>query len=393
MEQPDVPADVSPASNSPCVCRLILNDFRSYRALDIEVEGQLVVLTGANGAGKTNIMEALSLLAQGRGLRRADLAECAREHGSGGWAVSAEIGGDGYRAQLGTGMEPPGMEGPTARKYRIDRAPVASARVFADHVRLVWLTPAMDGLFTGSPGERRRFLDRLVLAVDAGHGTRVNGLERALRNRNRLLEQPSPDRVWLDAAEREVAEIAVAVAAARSDTVSRLAGLILARRDLESPFPWAELALAGEVEAMLSSQSALQAEESYRRLLRDNRSRDARAGRTLVGPHTSDLKVRHGPKQADAGRASTGEQKALLTGLVLAHASLVQAMCGLAPILLLDEIAAHFDPVRRERLFSDLAGLGGQVWMSGADAAVFESLHGRAAMFAIASGQAVPLQA
>lgn len=391
MDLPSLQTTSSRSGSYPVVRRLILNDFRSYPALDIEVEGKLVVLTGANGAGKTNILEALSLLAQGRGLRRAGPDECARELGGGGWAVSAAIGADGYEMQLGTGMEPATSEGPAPRKYRIDRAPVGSARAFADYVRLVWLTPGMDGLFAGPPGDRRRFLDRLVLAVDASHGARVMGLERALRNRNRLLEQPSPDRVWLDAAEREVAEIGVAVAAARRDTVSRLAGLILIRRDIASPFPWAELQLAGDIEAMLADHPAVEVEECYRLLLRDNRSRDARAGRTLVGPHASDLKVRHGPKQVDAGRASTGEQKALLTGLVLAHASLVRAMSGMAPILLLDEIAAHFDPVRRERLFSDLAELGGQVWMTGADAQVFASLSGRAAIYGVAGGMVSPI--
>ena len=376
-----------PQPRRPAVRRLVLADFRSYPALDLEVEPGLVVLAGDNGAGKTNLLEAISLLSQGRGLRRADMAECAREHGTGGWAVSVEIEDAGHRVQLGTGLEPAVGEASAARKCRIDRAPVGSARAFADHVRLVWLTPAMDGLFTGSPGERRRFLDRLVLAIDTGHGTRVNALERALRNRNRLLEETRPDRIWLDATEREVAELGVAVAAARHETVVQLSALIDRRRDPSSPFPWAELALAGEIETLLFGGPALAVEEHYREILRDNRSRDARAGRTLIGPHTSDLRVRHGPKQADAERASTGEQKALLTGLVLAHAALVANMSGMAPILLLDEIAAHFDIARRERLFQDLLALGGQVWMTGADPAVFATLGGRASVFAVAVGQ------
>ena len=376
-----------PQPRRPAVRRLVLADFRSYPALDLEVEPGLVVLAGDNGAGKTNLLEAISLLSQGRGLRRADMAECAREHGTGGWAVSVEIEDAGHRVQLGTGLEPAVGEASAARKCRIDRAPVGSARAFADHVRLVWLTPAMDGLFTGSPGERRRFLDRLVLAIDTGHGTRDNALERALRNRNRLLEETRPDRIWLDATEREVAELGVAVAAARHETVVQLSALIDRRRDPSSPFPWAELALAGEIETLLFGGPALAVEEHYREILRDNRSRDARAGRTLIGPHTSDLRVRHGPKQADAERASTGEQKALLTGLVLAHAALVANMSGMAPILLLDEIAAHFDIARRERLFQDLLALGGQVWMTGADPAVFATLGGRASIFAVAGGQ------
>ena len=374
-------------SRRPAVRRLVLADFRSYAALDMEFEPGLVVLAGDNGAGKTNVLEAISLMAQGRGLRRAPIAECAREHGSGGWAVSVEIAGEDYRVQLGTGLDPASGEASAARKCRIDRAPVGSARAFADHLRLVWLTPAMDGLFTGSPGERRRFLDRLVLAIDAEHGTRVNALERALRNRNRLLEEARPDRIWLDATEIEVAGLGVAVAAARHETLVQLSALIERKRDPASPFPWAGLALAGEIEGMLAGNPALAVEERYRAMLRDSRSRDARAGRTLVGPHTSDLMVRHGPKQADAERASTGEQKALLTGLVLAHAALVAQMSGMAPILLLDEIAAHFDIVRRERLFEDLLALGGQVWMTGADPAVFATLGGRASLYAVAGGR------
>ena len=368
---------------TPAVRRLILSDFRSYPALDLRLDARMVVLAGDNGAGKTNVLEALSLLSAGRGLRRADLADCVRTGGAGGWAVSAEISADDFDVQLGTGVEP--GEGP--RKYRIDRAPVASARAFADHVRVVWLTPAMDGLFAGSPGDRRRFLDRLVLAVDAEHGARVNAMERALRNRNRLLEDRTADRAWLDAAEREVAETGVAVAAARQETVARLAALIRESRDETSPFPWAEIALEGEIDALMATLPALEVEERFCAILRNNRGRDAAAGRTLAGPHASDLAVSHGPKAMPAARASTGEQKALLTGLVLAHARLVAAMSGIAPLLLLDEVAAHFDPLRRERLFEDLARSGAQVWMTGADRAVFAALQGRASVFEVSPGR------
>ncbi len=245
----------------------------------------------------------------------------------------------------------------------------------------------MDGLFTGAAGERRRFLDRLVLAVDAEHGARVNALERALRNRNRLLEERRSEKIWLDAAEREIAELAMAVAAARRETVERLAALIDAGRDDDSPFPWAEIALDGEIDRLITERPALEAEDIYRAMLRDNRARDAAAGRTLVGPQASDLAVRHGPKQCEARRASTGEQKALLVGLVLAHARLVAAMSGMAPIVLLDEIAAHFDPVRRAALFDALRALGGQVWMTGADSRLFDDLRGRADIFKVSGGK------
>jgi DNA replication and repair protein RecF len=376
-----------PAIRRPKVRRLLLADFRSYETLDLKVEGDLIVLVGENGAGKTNILEAISLLTPGRGLRRADLADCAREGGGGGWAVSIELEDEDHRVQLGSGRDNADSSQPQSRKCRIDRAPVGSARAFADHVRVVWLTPSMDGLFTGPAGDRRRFLDRLVLAVDAEHGPRVTALERALRNRNRLLEDRFADSVWLDAAEREIAGIAVAVAAARSETVSRLAALITEGRDANSPFPWADLALAGELESMIPDMPALEVEDRYRAMLRASRARDAAAGRTLVGPQASDLVVRHGPKNADAARSSTGEQKALLVGLVLAHARLVASMSGLVPLVLLDEIAAHFDPLRRGALYDSLADLGAQVWMTGADPSAFADLRERATILRVLPGQ------
>ena len=374
----------------PRVRRLSLAEFRSYRSLDLGVEGAMIVLTGENGAGKTNVLEAISFLTPGRGLRRVDLGECAFDKGSGGWAVSVEIEDGDDVTQHGTGIEPPAPGAPQARRYRIERAPVPSIRGFADHVRAVWLTPAMDGLFNGPAGERRRFLDRLVLAVDADHGARVNAMERALRNRNRLLEDNVRDLLWLDSAEREVAEIGVAVAAARRETVTRLADLIDATREESPAFPWAEIALTGAVEDMLASGPAIEAEERYREMLRDNRARDAAAGRSLIGPQASDLIVRHGPKQTDASRSSTGEQKALLVGLVLAHARLVTAMSGMAPLVLLDEIAAHFDPVRRAALYDALERLGAQVWMTGADAAAFADLTGRATFCRVTPGAVTP---
>ncbi|MGB6494027.1 MAG: DNA replication/repair protein RecF [Methylocella sp.] len=383
----------APAPHTPAkacapagVRRLALADFRSYAALDLAVTAHLIVLTGDNGAGKTNLLEALSLLAPGRGLRRAELRDCARSNGGGGFAVSVELATKMGGVQLGTGIEPQ-TDAPLLRKYRIDRAPARSIRGFSDHVRVVWLTPAMDGLFIGPAGDRRRFLDRLVLAIDADHGTRVVSLERALRSRNRLLEEgPGADRGWLDAIETEAAELAIAVAAARIETVSRLSALITETRDNTSPFPWADVALEGDVERLVGTRPALEAEDIYRGILRRNRSRDAAAGRTLIGPQASDLCVRHGPKQVPASRASTGEQKALLAGLVLAHARLVTTMSGLTPLVLLDEIAAHFDPVRRDALFEALETLGGQIWLSGADRATFGAIEKRALILKVTPG-------
>ncbi len=370
----------------PAIHRLVLADFRTYPALDLRLDSGIIVLTGENGAGKTNLIEAISLLCPGRGLRGAELAECARIGGAGTFAISVEVATREGLIQLGTGTEMQPDE-TLLRRYRLNREPVASIRRFADYVRVVWLTPAMDGLFAGPAGERRRFLDRLVLAVDAEHGSRVNALERALRNRNRLLEENGANARWLDAAEREVAELGVAVAAARQQTIAHLASVIATTKDAASPFPFAELMLKGEIEDLIANRPALEVEEIYRRLLRQNRARDAGAGRTLIGPHTSDLLVRHGVKQADAARSSTGEQKALLVGLVLAHARLVADLSGIAPFVLLDEIAAHLDAARRSALYERLAGLDAQVFLTGADRAAFTGLEGQSMMLKVVPGQ------
>ncbi len=379
------------ARRRPRVRRVMLNDFRSYAALDLTIRGGLVVLCGENGAGKTNLLEALSLFAPGRGLRRAELGTCARTDGPGGFALSIEVEEGDETHQLGSGWKPGANGEAPERVNRIDRAAVASSRAFCDHVRLVWLTPAMDSLFAGPASERRRFLDRFVLAIDPAHGARVSQFERALRGRNRLLEEGGRNARWLDAIEREAAELGVAVAAARIDCVRRLEALIGAERDDSSPFPWAKLELEGEIEALTASGPALEAEDSYRASLGANRSRDAAAGRTLIGPHLSDLMVWHGPKETPAAASSTGEQKALIVGLALAHARLVTQMSGIAPLALLDEIAAHLDPRRRAALYDALARLGGQVFLTGADPAVFAELEGRAERFEVSGETGVRL--
>ncbi|MBS7740519.1 MAG: DNA replication/repair protein RecF [Chelatococcus sp.] len=373
-------------ATAPRVKRLILADFRSYADLHLDVgEAPLVALVGDNGAGKTNLIEALSLFTPGRGLRRADFSELARLGGRGGFAVSATLASAFDEIRLGIGSEPT-ADGGAGRKCRVDGTAVASASAFAEYVRVVWLTPALDGLFSGAAGDRRRFLDRLVLAVDAGHGTRVNAFEKAMRGRNRLLAEDAPHRAWLDAVEREVAELGVAVAAARAETVARLAALIEATRDDASPFPSAELRLEGEIEAMVNTTAAVEVEDHYRRLLRDGRARDKAAGRTLAGPQTSELVVHHRAKAMPAGQCSTGEQKALLIGLVLAHARLVATMSGIAPLVLMDEVAAHLDPRRRAALYRELGALGSQVWMTGADPALFADLPDGSVRFLVASG-------
>jgi DNA replication and repair protein RecF len=372
--------------------RLTLTNFRSYHAAQVALDrAGPVVLTGANGAGKTNLIEAISLLAPGRGLRRATMEELAFTEGDGAWAVSAEIEGMLGLATLGTGIEPPANEeAATARRCRIDRESVGSATAFADHLRVVWLTPAMDPLFNGPASERRRFLDRLVLAVDAQHSSRVAALERSLRSRNRLLEDSPGDSHWLDAVEHETAEVAVAVAAGRAETVTRLSAALAAARAQAPEFPQAEIELQGWMEKLLPDHTAIEIEDRYRTLLKDNRARDAAAGRTLDGPHLSDLAVRHASKNIPAADASTGEQKAMLIRLVLAHAGLIKQMTGFAPLLLLDEVVAHLDPARRAALYDALSSLGAQVWMTGADPAAFGDIIGRAQVFVVRNGIVEP---
>jgi DNA replication and repair protein RecF len=368
------------------ILRLSLTHFRNYRAAGVATRADRVVLVGPNGAGKTNCLEAISFLSPGRGLRRATLEDVADIQGDGSWAVSAEVEGAFGLATLGTGIEAPRAEGGAqGRRARIDREPVASAAAFGDHLRMVWLTPAMDGLFMGAASERRRFFDRLVLAIDSEHASRVSALERALRSRNRLLEDRHFDVHWCDAIEREVAELAVAVAAQRGQTVQRLAAM-LAARGATSAFPSAQIALDGWMENALLNEPATAVEDRYRALLHGARSRDAAAGRTLDGPHLTDLQVVYAPKAMPARDASTGEQKALLIGLVLAHATLVAEMTGITPLLLLDEIVAHLDPDRRRALFDELAGLGAQAWMTGADPAAFRDVGAGAEVFEVVNG-------
>jgi DNA replication and repair protein RecF len=378
---------LTPPPRPALITRLILQDFRTYAELDLAVGRQLVALVGENGAGKTNLLEALSLFMPGRGLRRADIADMARHGGTGGFAISLTLDTAYGEHRLGTGLERPDPAARTTRICRVDGASVPSPSAFAEYLRIVWLTPDLDALFRGPAGDRRRFLDRLVLAVDSEHGARVNALERALRSRNRLLEENPDNRLWLDAIEREVAELAIAVASARRETVQRLGALILSTRDDESPFPFATLSLEGDIDTLVGTLPAVDAEDRYRAILRDNRFRDRAAGRTLVGPQATDMLVRHGPKDIAANLASTGEQKALLIGLVLAHAQLVGSMTGLAPFILLDEVAAHLDPRRRAGLFDTLETLGGQVWMTGADPGLFADLHGRADLLHVSPGR------
>ncbi|MDJ1463658.1 DNA replication/repair protein RecF [Nitratireductor sp. GZWM139] len=367
------------------VTRLSLTDFRNYHALALDLAPGAVVLTGENGAGKTNLLEAVSFLSPGRGLRRAKFDDVARVGAETGFAIHARLEGPFDECEIGTGTAgmQPGAE--TGRRLRINGETARTADAMLEWVRVLWLTPAMDALFTGPAGDRRRFLDRLVLAIDPAHGRRALDYEKAMRARNRLLSEDSRDAGWFDAIETQMAETGVAIAAARAEMV-RLLAAMNERLPADGPFPTAEIALEGTIDAEIGQNAAVDVEEMFRRLLRDHRPRDRAAGRTLEGPHRSELLVRHVPKDMPAARCSTGEQKALLVGLILAHARLTGELSGSAPILLLDEISAHFDPDRRAALFSILEELNCQAFMTGTEASLFSAIEGRAQFFSVSAG-------
>ncbi|TRC94330.1 DNA replication/repair protein RecF [Mesorhizobium sp. WSM4303] len=371
------------------ISKLILTNFRNYAALEIDLSPGAVVFSGDNGAGKTNLLEAISLLTPGRGLRRAPYADVAREGGDGGFALHARLDGPDGQVEIGTGITGGEAAGEGGRKVRINGAPARSADAMLEWLRVVWLTPAMDGLFPGPAADRRRFLDRLVLAIDPGHGQRALDYEKAMRGRNRLLTEGSRDSAWFDAIEMQMAETGVAIAAARAELVRLLAAMI-DRLPSSGPFPQADISLFGDLESDVATSPAVDVEERYRAALADGRERDRAAGRTLDGPHRSDLLVRHRPKAMPAELCSTGEQKALLVGIVLSHARLTGEMSGMTPILLLDEIAAHLDAGRRAALFSILEELNCQAFMTGTDAALFSSLRGRAQFLTVDHGTVGP---
>jgi DNA replication and repair protein RecF len=375
--------------------RIVLSDFRSYRRAELAAPATPVVLYGANGAGKTNLLEAISFLAPGRGLRRARIAEIERRSAPGdtagpGWALFATLDTPQGERSIGTGRDPdraPEDEASDRRVVRVDGAAAKGQAALADLVHLLWLTPEMDRLFDGGASERRRFLDRIVFGFVPDHARNLAAYEQAMRERNRLLKDGRSDETWLGALEQSMAESGVAVAAARRQVMGRLA---IAAESAVGPFPTPDLALAGETEAELAAGPALAVEDALRRRLAEGRRADAEAGRTLAGPHRSDLVVHHRVKAMPAALCSTGEQKALLVALVLAAARLLKLQRGAAPILLLDEIAAHLDAERRAALFDEIEALGAQAWMTGTDAALFAALGGRAAFFHVADGAPRP---
>jgi DNA replication and repair protein RecF len=372
------------AERAPWLSRLVVTAFRNYADAELRLERGLVVLTGANGAGKTNLLEAVSLLAPGRGLRRAKLLEFARHGDTRPWAIASWLETapgriDGGRRELGTGLDP--ESGGERRLVRLDGRSERSQAMLGELVDVVWLTPQMDGLWREGAGERRRFLDRLVFGFDRAHAGRVAGYDNALRQRAKLLAEGPADADWLSALEAEMAERAVAIAAARCELVTALGAATAAG---VGPFPHAGLSLVGEPELWLAEMSALAAEERLAAEWRHLRSEDAVTGGSRLGPHRTDLVARHLAKGQPAALASTGEQKALLLSVVLAHARLVAARKDQGPVLLLDEVAAHLDEVRRLALFDELAALGLQVWLTGTEPEIFAPL--KAQRLAVSDG-------
>ena len=371
------------------VRRLTMTNFRNYGSARVTVDERPVVLTGANGAGKTNLLEALSFLVPGRGLRRAALADVARRGGSpAAWSVAAAIDGARGPVELGTGIAAAGDEAVGRRRIRIDGEDAGSQSDLAHHLSMTWLTPEMDRLFDTGASERRRFLDRLVSGFDRDHAARIGRYERAMRERNRLLKGARGDGAWLGALESAMAENGVAVAAARRSLVGRLDAYC---GEAIGGFPAARVAVEGAVEAMLGDMPALAAEDATRGRLAEGRGPDAEAGRAGFGVHRSDLACTHVARDCPAGLCSTGEQKALLVRIVLAASALHAAERGPAPILLLDEIGAHLDRDRRAALFDAVLGLGAQAWMTGTEAETFAVLGERAQRFAVADGALAPL--
>ena len=387
------------------ITRLVLTDFRSYASVTLEPGPGFVLLFGENGAGKTNLLEAVSMLAPGRGLRGAPLSEMARKGGSGGWAMAAQLsplslaGGEEPRSGEGVGLsdedphnrptpQPPPASGrgsislgtgalaaaPERRQVRVNGA-AGSVNSLSEWLSVLWLTPAMDRLFTGSAGERRRFLDRLVLALEPTHAHHSSRYEAAMRARNKLLADERWDESWLASLEAAMAEHGAAIAEGRSRTVAALDERLAATPD--DQFARVAIALEGWDAGDLA------------RTLRANRSRDSAAGRAIEGPHRQDLAVVHRAKQMPAASSSTGEQKALLLGLVLAHAELVAERRGEPPLLLLDEVAAHLDPTRRAALFVRLEGRG-QVWMTATEATLFDGIGPAASRFHVEPGRVNP---
>jgi DNA replication and repair protein RecF len=385
-----IPAPAPAPAPAAALTRLVLTDFRGYARARLAVDGRPVVLHGPNGAGKTNLLEAISFLAPGRGLRRAKLSEIDRRGSGSAWALAATVTTPRGEFDIGTGRDAASETG-ERRSLRLDGAPARSQQDLSERFAVFWLTPEMDRLFAESAAGRRRFLDRLTAGFDPGHWSRLLAYERALKERARLLresrEGARADPAWLKALEEIMAETGVALAAARREAVARLHA---ACAEASGPFPRAGLAVEGDIENALGDKPALAVEEAFRSALDSSRPLDAESGVTQCGPHRSDLKAHHLETGAPAALCSTGEQKAVLVSVVLAHARLMALHRGACPVLLLDEVTAHLDAARRDALYKALLDLGAQAWLAGTEAILFAGLKGRAQFFAVSSAALAP---
>ncbi len=368
------------------VKRLTVTDFRCFTRIALSVDERPVTLYGPNGAGKTSLLEALSMLTPGRGLRGAPLGELGRREAPAGarWGVAVEAHGYGGPVSIGAGAAP---EGSARRSLRIDGQAARGRAALAEVVSALWLTPAMDRLFLEGPSSRRRFFDRLVYGFDPSHATRLGVYERSMRERARLLRDRRGDAVWLSALEARMAENGVAVAAARRATLRRLGPVAAAGIGL---FPGAEIGFDGGVEAMLDTMPALEAEAALAESLAASRDHDAQAGGARVGAHRGDLAVAHGANGAPAAQCSTGEQKMLLLSIILATARLQAMVRGVAPLLLLDEVAAHLDGDHRAALYHEICHMGAQAWLTGVERSVFEPFGNASQYVSVEAGAVTP---
>lgn len=348
--------------------------FRSYARAEITLRPGIIALAGANGAGKTNILEAVSLLTPGRGLRRASPTDFARRQQGIGWSVSALLDTPTDPVEVWTGA------GEDAKRTAKKDGKACSVLSLGRVARLLWLTPALDRVFVEGPAERRRFLDRMTLSLHPDHAETATRYERAMRERNRLLKDGVDDPHWLGALEGQMSEHGVALAQGRAHA---LAALLTAQGEDEGAFPRAEARIDGDFGSLMQGDVPV---ESFARVLHDERRRDAHAGRALTGPHRSDLVVRYASKNVPASECSTGEQKALLVSLILANARALRTETGAPPVLLLDEIAAHFDADRRAALFAEIGALGAQAWMTGTEWPLFEALGADAQRLTVGEG-------
>jgi len=368
------------------VVRLMLTDFRNYEHLRLDTDLRPVVLAGPNGAGKTNILEALSFLTPGRGLRGSRLSEVGRrtpEENSGRpWAIAADIETPAGTVRVGTGVEAGAEE---RRAVHIDGKAVRGTAALADYLAAIWVTPAMDRLFTDTPGERRRFLDRLVTALDSEHASRCAAYDQAYRRRTRLFRDGVTDAAWYDALEDTLARYGVAVAAARRDLIARLNDAL---SSADGPFPAAHLRLSGLVDDCLNAHAAVDAEDELRRELESSRCAWTAGSEPPVtqGPNRSDMNVTMLSTGRQASECSTGEQKALLLSIILAHVALQAQVRGQSPLLLLDEVVAHLDEDRRQHLFDRILSAGAQAWLTGTDASIFAGLGDDAQILNVTSG-------